>query len=75
MIQERRARHSTQIPYGHDNKDFLQYLLLGKNREPCSSESEPSLTDAQIKDNILTMIIAGNSSMSEIIILELYICL
>ncbi|XP_021759946.1 abscisic acid 8'-hydroxylase 3-like [Chenopodium quinoa] len=62
MIQERRARHSTQIPYGHDNKDFLQYLLLGKNREPCSSDSEPSLTDAQIKDNILTMIIAGQDT-------------
>ncbi|XP_021852785.1 abscisic acid 8'-hydroxylase 4 isoform X2 [Spinacia oleracea] len=61
MIQERRARrHSTVI---HDSKDFLQCLVVGRECQPSSSsDTEPTLTDAQIKDNILTMIIAGQDT-------------
>lgn len=41
------------------HEDFLQHLLKD-NGNGCSDEVPP-LTDAEIKDNILTMIIAGHS--------------
>lgn len=49
-ISERRSGIST-CPV-----DFLQQLLENKLNE----DGVPSLTDREIKDNILTMIIAGN---------------
>lgn len=49
MISERRRNVEAYCD------DFLQNLLHDK---VCSNEV-PSLTDAQIQDNILTMIIAG----------------
>ncbi|XP_048495596.1 abscisic acid 8'-hydroxylase 2 isoform X2 [Beta vulgaris subsp. vulgaris] len=62
IIQERRIKHSAQVPVVHHHQDFLQYLLLALDRESCSSDQEPTLTDAHIKDNILTMIIAGQDT-------------
>lgn len=46
-IRERRSG----LVYRHD---FLQQLMKKDDKDEC-----PSLTDAQIQDNILTMIIAG----------------
>ena len=51
MIKERKDKESIQDPSVYDHKDVLQYLL---------SIEDNIFTDAQIKDNILTMIIAGN---------------
>lgn len=65
IIQERRIKHSAQVPVVHHHQDFLQYLLLALDRESCSSDQEPTLTDAHIKDNILTMIIAGNYTLKQ----------
>lgn len=62
MIQERRTKPSAHIPFAHCHKDFLQYLLQARDRNTCSSDQKPTLTDAQIKDNILTMIIAGQDT-------------
>lgn len=39
------------------HEDFLQYMLMEDDK--ASSDEAPRLTDAEIKDNILTMIIAG----------------
>ena len=39
------------------HEDFLQHMLMEDDR--ASSEEAHRLTDAEIKDNILTMIIAG----------------
>ena len=52
MIRERR-RGLEAYP-----EDFLQHLLLEDKHISCGDESQ-SLSDEQIKDNILTMIIAG----------------
>lgn len=40
-----------------DHEDFLQHMLMEDDR--ASIDEAPRLTDAEIKDNILTMIIAG----------------
>ncbi|CAN1835556.1 Abscisic acid 8'-hydroxylase 3 [Linum perenne] len=48
MMSERRERPT------HDEQDFLQQLLGG--------EGSSKLTDGEIKDNILTMIIAGQDT-------------
>lgn len=39
------------------HEDFLQHMLMEDDK--ASSDEAPKLTDAEIKDNILTMIIAG----------------
>ncbi|KAL2892711.1 Abscisic acid 8'-hydroxylase 4 [Bienertia sinuspersici] len=62
IIQERRAKHSTQDCFVHHSKDFLQTLLLARDRETWSSNHPSTLTDEQIKDNILTVIIAGQDT-------------
>lgn len=49
-ISERRSGIATH------HEDFLQQLLDNKLNE----DGVPGLTDREIKDNILTMIIAGN---------------
>lgn len=46
--------------------DFLQYLVTDEDKLASSSSSSSSetlkkLTDAEIRDNILTMIIAGHN--------------
>lgn len=38
--------------------DFLQQMLM-EDEKASSTDEAPRLTDAEIKDNILTMIIAG----------------
>ncbi|XP_057531278.1 abscisic acid 8'-hydroxylase 1 isoform X2 [Amaranthus tricolor] len=53
MIKERKDKESIQDPSVYDHKDVLQYLL---------SIEDNIFTDAQIKDNILTMIIAGQDT-------------
>ncbi|CAO2836198.1 unnamed protein product [Amaranthus hypochondriacus] len=53
IIKERKDKESIQDPSIYDHKDVLQYLL---------STDSNILTDAQIKDNILTMIIAGQDT-------------
>lgn len=54
IIRERRNEINSQNNNHHE--DFIQQLLVVDND---SSSSSPKLTDAEIKDNILTMIIAG----------------
>lgn len=41
-----------------DREDFLNHLL-SRNGKSCNDEDQNFLTDEQLKDNILTMIIAG----------------
>lgn len=41
-----------------DREDFLNHLL-SMNGKSCNDEDQNFLTDEQLKDNILTMIIAG----------------
>ena len=59
-IKERKEnlQGATNSPVDH-HKDFLHHLFQARNYKRCSSDQMPTLTDAQIKDNILTMIIAG----------------
>ncbi len=40
-----------------NHEDFLQHMLMEDDK--ASSDEAPRLTDAEIKDNILTMIIVG----------------
>lgn len=53
MIRDRRTRGLQANP-----EDFLQHLLMEDEHKSCEDEGL-SLSDEQIKDNILTMIIAG----------------
>lgn len=52
IIEERRRR-------GTSHDDFLQYLLASDSKASVDADL-PRLTDAEIKDNILTMVIAGS---------------
>lgn len=49
-----------------DREDFLNHLL-SRNGKSCSDEDENFLTDEQLKDNILTMIIAGQDTTASAI--------
>ncbi|XP_062164443.1 abscisic acid 8'-hydroxylase 3 [Alnus glutinosa] len=48
-----------------DHEDFLQQMLMEDDK--ASSDEAPRLTDAEIKDNILTMIIAGQDTTASAI--------
>lgn len=68
MIKERKENlQQATNPLVDDHKDFLQHLLLARSYKRCSSDQLPTLTDAQIKDNILTMIIAGQDTTASAI--------
>ncbi|EOA40276.1 hypothetical protein CARUB_v10009004mg [Capsella rubella] len=56
IIRERRNETNSQ---NNHHEDFLQQLLAVDDD---TSSSSPKLTDAEIKDNILTMIIAGQDT-------------
>ncbi|XP_010459635.1 PREDICTED: cytochrome P450 90A1-like [Camelina sativa] len=56
IIRKRRIETNNQNIH---HEDFLQQLLAVDND---TSSSSPKLTDAEIKDNILTMIIAGQDT-------------
>ncbi|KAK9271231.1 hypothetical protein L1049_026821 [Liquidambar formosana] len=58
MISERRGLKA-------HHEDFLQHLLAEDDR--ANGNEVPSLTDAQIQDNILTMIIAGQDTTASAI--------
>ncbi|PUZ64400.1 hypothetical protein GQ55_3G141100 [Panicum hallii var. hallii] len=45
--------------HGGDDMDFLQSLLLRSQQQQAGTDDEALLTDEQILDNILTLIIAG----------------
>ncbi|XP_057469479.1 abscisic acid 8'-hydroxylase 4 [Actinidia eriantha] len=60
MIRERR-RGLEACP-----EDFLQHLLMEDDHISCGDESQ-SLSDEQIKDNVLTMIIAGQDTTASAI--------
>ncbi|XP_059460971.1 abscisic acid 8'-hydroxylase 2 isoform X2 [Corylus avellana] len=47
------------------HEDFLQHMLM--EDDTASSDEAPRLTDAEIKDNILTMIIAGQDTTASAI--------
>lgn len=58
-IRERRNETSSHNNNNH-HEDFLQQLLaVDSYCSASSSDHSTKLTDAEIKDNILTMIIAG----------------
>lgn len=61
MIRERRTRGLQPNP-----EDFLQHLLMEDEHKSCEDEGL-SLSDEQIKDNILTMIIAGQDTTASAI--------
>ncbi|GMY28378.1 cytochrome P450 85A1 [Fagus crenata] len=58
-ISERRRGTETY------HEDFLQHMLIEDDK--ASSDESPMLTDAEIKDNILTMIIAGQDTTASAI--------
>lgn len=59
IIKERRNEINSHN-HNHHHEDFLQQLLAADNDSfSSSSDHSTKLTDAEIKDNILTMIIAG----------------
>ncbi|CAK9178498.1 unnamed protein product [Ilex paraguariensis] len=62
IVNERRRRRGLE---DHDPEDFLHYLLIEDDKAIC--DGAPSLTDVQIKDNILTMIIAGQDTTASAI--------
>ncbi|KAG5543154.1 hypothetical protein RHGRI_016038 [Rhododendron griersonianum] len=63
MVRERRTRGLEAHDRPHD---FLQHLLLMEDDpNSCGANEALSLSDAQIKDNILTMIIAGPIASAE----------
>ncbi|XP_058220777.1 abscisic acid 8'-hydroxylase 4 isoform X1 [Rhododendron vialii] len=65
MVSERRTRGLEAHDHPHD---FLQHLLLMEDDpNSCGSNEALSLSDAQIKDNILTMIIAGQDTTASAI--------
>lgn len=58
IIRDR--RNETNSLNNNHHEDFLQQLLAVDNDSSASSSDHSTkLTDAEIKDNILTMIIAG----------------
>lgn len=58
IIRERRNEiNSHNHNHNHHHEDFLNQLLAVDNDS--SSDHSSKLSDAEIKDNILTMIIAG----------------
>lgn len=58
IIRER--RNETNSHNNNYHEDFLQQLLaVDSDGSASSSDHSTKLTDAEIKDNILTMIIAG----------------
>ncbi|KAH9624294.1 hypothetical protein KSS87_014022 [Heliosperma pusillum] len=67
MIQKRREAYSAQNHTARDHKDSLDYLLQVTNQKLCSVQQAQQLTDTQIKDNILTMIIAGQDTTASAI--------
>ncbi|KAF2310027.1 hypothetical protein GH714_006241 [Hevea brasiliensis] len=50
----------------NNQQDFLQHLMIGNDDKSCS-EQVSRLTDSEIKDNILTMIIAGQDTTASAI--------
>ncbi|KAI8549625.1 hypothetical protein RHMOL_Rhmol06G0039400 [Rhododendron molle] len=65
MVSERRTRGLEAHDHPHD---FLQHLLLMEDDpNSCGANAALSLSDAQIKDNILTMIIAGQDTTASAI--------
>ncbi|KAJ4879522.1 hypothetical protein Rs2_36576 [Raphanus sativus] len=61
-IRERRNETSSHNNNNH-HEDFLQQLLaVDSDGSASSSDHSTKLTDAEIKDNILTMIIAGQDT-------------
>lgn len=55
-----RRRASADAGAGHD--DFLQMLLMKHARGSGGEDDEEKLTDAQLKDNILTLLVAGHDT-------------
>ncbi|KAF3446348.1 hypothetical protein FNV43_RR11527 [Rhamnella rubrinervis] len=62
-INERRRG----IGANNSQDDFLQRLLRVDDHDKACSDATTSLTDAEIKDNILTMIIAGQDTTASAI--------
>ncbi|KAG8632392.1 abscisic acid 8'-hydroxylase 2 isoform X2 [Manihot esculenta] len=60
MAERRRCSHP------NNKQDFLQQLMTGNDDKACS-EQVSKLTDSEIKDNILTMIIAGQDTTASAI--------
>ncbi|KAL9245190.1 hypothetical protein vseg_018868 [Gypsophila vaccaria] len=67
MIQQRREAKSARNRTPHDHADSLDTLLQAMTEEPGSIHQGSFLTDTQIKDNILTMIIAGQDTTASAI--------
>jgi cytochrome P450 len=53
--------------HGGDDMDFLQSLLLRSQQQQAGTDDEALLTDEQILDNILTLIIAGMCLRSDML--------
>ncbi|KAK9749047.1 hypothetical protein RND81_02G099000 [Saponaria officinalis] len=68
MIQKRRSEvESAQSSTPHGQTDCLDILLQAKSEEINSVHQVSHLMDTQIKDNILTMIIAGQDTTASAI--------
>lgn len=58
MLEKNISERRSGISSSH--VDFLQQLLAEDHDNKLNKDEVPRLTDTEIKDNILTMIIAGN---------------
>ncbi|KAL5714967.1 hypothetical protein ACHQM5_016860 [Ranunculus cassubicifolius] len=57
IISQRRSGNNFQM-------DFLQSLIRKQDKEQLGKEDEDKLTDTQLKDNILTLLVAGHDTTS-----------
>ncbi|KAF5183054.1 Abscisic acid 8'-hydroxylase [Thalictrum thalictroides] len=55
VISQRRTGNNFQM-------DFLQSLLMKHSKEQAGHDDEDKLTDKQLKDNILTLLVAGHDT-------------